>query len=109
MKRQRPSLIFPAIMAVLGNVVLVTFVVLLFTSITTDLLIFLASFVLEFLLTTIFLVVRVRRPRGSTELRRLMLLGLLVTYAGFGSEGFLLAMGNSAEMFDALGVMAVGI
>ena len=109
MKRQRPSLVFPAIMAFLGNVVLVIFVVLLFTSVTTGLLVLLASFVLAFLLTVVFLVVRVRRPGASTGLRRLMLLGLLVTYVGLGSEGFLLGVGDSAEIFDALGVMVVGI
>jgi hypothetical protein len=38
-------------MAVLGNVVLVVLLVLLFISVTTDLLVFLTSFVLVFLLT----------------------------------------------------------
>ena len=33
----------------------------------------------------------------------------MVTYAGFGSEGFLLGVGDPAEIFDALGVMVVGI
>jgi hypothetical protein len=38
-----------------------------------------------------------------------MLIGLLVACAGFGGEGFLLGVGDPAEIFDALGVMVVGI
>jgi hypothetical protein len=108
-KPQTRALTRGLIITVLGNVLLVVMLALLFTSVTDALLILLGSLVLAFLLIMGFFVVRLSRPDASVNLRKLMLLGLIVAFVGFGSEGFFVVVGNSTELFGALGVMIIGM